>query len=521
MPTGLSSTSAAPVVTSHPRHPVTEARRALADVRHLVRFRAGTVRRKAAVPWTLAIMLGLTLAACTLPMTFPGARDSERARDVLLLQPTAFAAFLLLTIISAVASGGGRELLSRDQGVAFPVSPTTDHLGALLLAPLNIAWLMQAWVLLGSMAYALSARLIPAAALSVLLWLAASTAIAQIVAWSMEAIRRQPHGLAMVRSISVLFGLSGLALQLSGKLGVILDNIPTVWFVERAAIGFTWRWLEGVTVLSSVFVIAVVIGAIPAHLAARRMPRDEARVESGQFVARRLPSSVFGMLVRTDRSSVWRSVPMRRGIAVLAFGPGVVAIAGNLDWPMMTILPGLVASGGALLFGVNAWGLDGRGLLWRENLPARPGQVFGARCYVLAEFLLVASLATVLLASLRAGIPTSHEFSAVVCLLLVVTIQVVGAALRWSAQRPFPVDMRSARATPAPPVVMVGYSTRLAVSTTMTGLVFSGLARVPDWRVSVIVAMPFLIWSAWRLARTANLWLDPVERARVVMTTAA
>ena len=107
----------------------------------------------------------------------PGARDSERARDVLLLQPTAFAAFLLLTIISAVASGGGRELLSRDQGVAFPVSPTTDHLGALLLAPLNIAWLMQAWVLLGSMAYGLPARLVPAAELSVLLWLASSTAI--------------------------------------------------------------------------------------------------------------------------------------------------------------------------------------------------------------------------------------------------------------------------------------------------------------------------------------------------------
>jgi hypothetical protein len=500
---------------------VDAARRAVADVGHLVRFRAGTVRRRAAVPWTLAIMLGLTLAACTLPMAFPGARTSDRARDVLLLLPTAFAAFLLLTIISAVASGGGRELLSREQGVAFPVSPTTDHLGALLLAPLNIAWLMQAWVLLGSVAYGLPIHLVPAAAVSVLLWLAASTAVAQIVAWTMEAIRRQQHGVGMVRVISVLFGLSGLALQLSGRLGDILDHIPTVWFVARSTIGFEWRWVGGVSAELGVFVLAVIVGALPAHLAARRMPHDEARVESGQFVPRRLPSTVVGMLVRTDRSSVWRSVPMRRGIAVLAFGPGVVAIAGNLDWPMMTILPGLVASGGALLFGVNAWCLDGRGLLWRENLPARPGQVFAARCYVLAEFLLAASLATVLLASLRAGIPTSYEFSALVCLLLVVTIQVVAAALRWSAQRPFPVDMRSARATPAPPIVMVGYSTRLAVSTTMTGLVFSGLARVPDWRLSVLIAVPFLIWSTWRLTRTANLWLDPVERARVVMTVAA
>ena len=111
------------------------------------------------------------------------------------------------------------------------------------------------------------------------------------------------------------------------------------------------------------------------------------------------------MIIRVDRSSVWRSVPMRRGIAVLAIGPGLVAIVGDLPWHTMTILPGLVASGGALLFGVNAWCLDGRGLLWRESLPARPAEVFAARAYVLAEFLMVASLVTILLASLRAGIP--------------------------------------------------------------------------------------------------------------------
>ena len=45
----------------------------------------------------------------------------------------------------------------------------------------------------------------------------------------------------------------------------------------------------------------------------------------------------------------------------------------------MTVLPGLVASGGALLFGVNAWCLDGRGALWRESLPVAPATVFTAR----------------------------------------------------------------------------------------------------------------------------------------------
>ena len=74
----------------------------------------------------------------------------------------------------------------------------------------------------------------------------------------------------------------------------------------------------------------------------------------------------------------------------------------------MTILPGLVASGGALLFGVNAWCLDARGGLWRESLPVSAGAVFVARTLVLAEFLLAASFVTLVLAGLRAGIPTGR-----------------------------------------------------------------------------------------------------------------
>jgi hypothetical protein len=198
-----------------------------------------------------------------------------------------------------------------------------------------------------------------------------------------------------------------------------------------------------------------------------------------------------------------------------------VAILGSMSWTNMTILPGLVASGGALLFGVNAWCLDGRGLLWRENLPARPEQVFAARAIVLAEFVLVASLVTLVMASLRAGEPTPSELSAMVMLVLVVTVQVLAAAMRWSAQRPFPVDMRSARATPAPPVVMVGYSARLALSTTFTGLFFSTLARFADWRIPLLLAVPLLAWSGYRLWRAARSWQNPTDRSRVVMAVAA
>lgn len=244
-------------------------------------------------------------------------------------------------------------------------------------------------------------------------------------------------------------------------------------------------------------------------------------METDQHEPRPMPRSVLGILIRTDRASVWRSVPMRRGVLVLAVGPGLVALFGNLQWSQMTILPGLVASGGALLFGVNAWCLDGRGALWRENLPASPTVLFDARTVVLAEFLGVASMITVLVGALRAGIPTSYELAALVATLVVVTLQVVGGALRWSLKHPYPVDLRSARATPAPPAAMVGYSARLATSTTFTGLLFSGAAHVPEWRLSLIIAIPCLLWSATRLVRARRRWQDPVVRARVVSTVAA
>ena len=205
---------------------------------------------------------------------------------------------------------------------------------------------------------------------------------------------------------------------------------------------------------------------------------------------------------------------------MLALGPALVAVLGNLPWSTMTVLPGLVASGGALLFGVNVWCLDGRGALWRESLPVSPDLVFAARVLVLAEFLLAASLLTVGLAATRAGLPTAAEATALVCTLLVVGVQVVAASMRWSSRHPYAVDFRSARATPAPPLAMVGYSARLAVSTTVVGLVFSALSRLEDWWLVVLLAVPMLCWSSWRLLRARRRWLDPVERARVVTTVA-
>jgi hypothetical protein len=484
-------------------------------------FRATSARRPRAFAAATGTFVGLTVAAAVVPALFDGAGSQEGySLDALLLIPTAMAGFLLLAVASAVASGGGRELLSREHAVAYPVSPTTDHFGALLLAPLNIAWLVQAWFLLGMAAYGLEPGVLLAAQIGMVVWIAAATAVGQVVAWAVEAGRRTTHGIAAIRCLGLALAAGAVALQLSGRVGATLDALQTRWLVVGFLDGFGGRWAASLGVELAVLVVAIAAGAVPAHLAARRQPRDELKVESGSYPARQHPRSPYAGLVRTDRASVWRAVPMRRGLAVLAIGPGLVALAGNLTWSQMTILPGLVASGGALLFGVNAWCLDLRGSLWRESLPVPPATVFAARTWVLSEFLLVASFTTLVLAGLRAGLPTAGELAALLCTWVVVVLQVVSSAMRWSSKRPFAVDLRSARATPAPPVVMVGYSTKLAVTTTLTSLIFSGLAMVDTWQVSVIVAVPFVTWSLVRLLHARDSWTDPVQRARVVTTVA-
>lgn len=514
MPTALSSTEAAPRVR-------TEFAwwRPVRDVGFLLQFRAAAVRRRSAFRWSALLLLAITVAVATVPAFVPA--DDERRLEIAVLMPTAMAGIFAISIVSAIASGGGRELISREQGVAFPVSPTTDHLGALLLAPLNIAWLIQAWVLLGASAYgALPERLVTAQTV-ILLWLALATAAAQVIAWVVEAVRRRPHGIVAMRFVLAGIAAAVLWVQLTGRTTGMLDQIPTLWLWIAGIGGFTLGWFSATLLELVLLVCLVVLGSIPATLAARRLPHDELRAETDTHTPRPRPWTDLSALLRIDRASVWRAVPMRRGMAVLAIGPGLVAVVGGLPWSSITVLPGLVVSGGALLFGVNAWCLDGRGLLWRENLPIAPGTVFSVRALVIAEFVGIAALVTILLASIRAGVPTAAELTALGCTLVVVTLQVVGASMRWSDQRPYAVDLRSARATPAPPVMMVGYSARLALSTTFTGLLFSGLSRIPDPTISLLVAVPFLAWSTMRLLRARRRWIDPVKRARVVTTVAA
>src|SRR5262249_49707219 len=153
-----------------------------------------------------------------------------------------------LAIAGAVASGGGRELLSREHAVVYPVSPTTDHLGALLLAPLNIAWLLQAWMLLGATSYGVQRSFLPFALVGILLWIVVATACGQAVAWSIGAIRRREHGIAIVRVLAAALFAAAALLQLTGRLGRLLDAFPTSQLAGGLVHGFSGRWMLSITI---------------------------------------------------------------------------------------------------------------------------------------------------------------------------------------------------------------------------------------------------------------------------------
>lgn len=501
----------------------TELRAGGRDLSSLLAFRRSGIARSGQRRLRIVsgVVLGLTISAITAPAYLGGDFPRPRSGQILALLPSATLGFLVLAIFTAVASAGGREVVPRDQAVAFPVSTTTDHLGALLLAPLNIAWIIQAWMLLGMTSYALGPTRLWAYELPLILWILAATALAQVAGWLAEGVRRGPHGIATFRISVLLLAAGAAALIVTGTLTDVLDQSPTrqlLIAVLRPQAGQWGPFVVGLIVIAAIGLAAVVLGAVPARWALQRPMREELRLESGRYPVRPTPRSDFAMLLRVDRSAVWRSVPLRRGMTVLAVMPGAVALAGNLEWQLLTILPGLVASGGALLFGVNTWCLDGRGALWRDSLPVSPRISFLSRVVVLLEVLLASAALTLVLAALRAGRPTLVELVALVCTTVVVSLQVVSAGMRWSTARPFSVDLRSARATPAPPVVMAGYSARLAVATTFTGLIFSGLATLDDLRYSLAVSAVFMVWSSLRLWSTGRKWADPVTRSRVVAT---
>ena len=498
----------------------------IADVRALIAFRVGT---RAHGPRRLALTLLLLVTVVVVAHLLASeARDlyPARAGEARLLLPTAYLGLLITAALAAIGSAGGRELILREHAVAYPVTPHVDHLGALLLSPLNLAWALQVLALLALTTFTMTTGASVAAGLALtVLWVATSTVAGQTLSWVVEWVRTLPHGLWLVRGTGAALVALVVGIVVQGNTIAVLDSFPTRRWALAAYLGSAGSWLVWAQMLGellALMVLAYAVGLAVATALARRPRREESRAESRRITRRATPTGDLAALLRIDRASVWRSVPLRRGAVVLAVLPGTVAALGRIPWETMPVLPGLVASGAALLFGVNAWCLDGPGAWWRDSLPARPRLMLLARAIVVLETVVAPMALTLVLAVARArDAPTLAEIVALACASAVITGQVVSRSMDWAVRRPYAADLRGVRATPAPPAVMAGYSARLAITTTLTGIAYGACGLAGRIDLALLLTMAMSLFIARRIVATVRRWDIADIRSRVVATVAS
>jgi hypothetical protein len=445
----------------------------------------------------------------------------NRTGEVLALLPSAMLAFALFSVIAPLAAGGGTELIPESELVAYPVQVRTLVRLSLLLTPLNIAWYFQVFVLVAATSYAERGPAGPLPPLGVLLvFLAACTAVGQAVGWALVGIRRTRRGRVATWSLlAVAVSVAGW-LVATDRVSSLLDRAPTRVVLD--AQGQAVRADPVALVTVGGLVVVTVLGYLVAvHLAGWALRRPSDLGIDGPLARplrrRPEPRTELAALMHVDRASVWRSPPLRRGLIVLALLPVAAAAVASLPWSSIALLPPLVSSGAALLFGVNALSLDGSGATWVATLPQDPALVLRSKARVVLEVVGGAVLLVLIGSSVRASAaPDLVDLLCAVGASLSCTAVVVATCMRLSVTRPHRADLRGARDTPAPPGTMAVYSARLAGVTTVIGLVFSVGTFSGSVVLPLVVTTVLLLWSAVTWLRTERLWADPERRALVV-----
>jgi hypothetical protein len=445
--------------------------------------------------------------------------------NVTVLAPTAFLGFAVLALVAPLAAGGGNELFPPEQLVAYPVTPTTDFLASLLVAPLNLAWMSQFVLLFGMTSYVTVGRPeLGLALVTTLVYVAMVTVAGQMVAWLLIGARQTRAGRRVVWVITGAISITAIVI-IRAHLGyVVLDHAPTTPVVSTVLSGADRhysQWLSGTVALAGILLGCLWCGQRACAWALRR-PGDRTRFKESRAHTRRPAArSPLATLVRIDRANVWRAAPLRRGLVVLVVLPGVVAAGAALQWESVVLVPALVAAGAGLLYGVNMFCLDAGGATWLASMPHRPRLAITAKTIVLAETIGGSCLVAAVAGSVRASSsPTFANLTAVAGCLLSCTAMVLATCLQLSVDRPNRADLRGRRDTPAPPAAMAVYSVRLATATTLVGLLFSLAAHQNAWQACVLLTAGLVALSALSITRSVRQWDDPGTRARVVAAVA-
>jgi hypothetical protein len=494
---------------------------ALGQLVALTRVRWSMIRSRRSRALVASVIVG-GLGLVALTFVIANSAPKAYAADILILMPTLIAGFFVLSVVAAVAAGGGNELIPAEQLVAYPLSPRTQFLAGLLLTPINIAWSTQALLLVaavGNVTVSLRSAIPPL--IGFLLFILCATVSAQALAWLIVGIRQRRTGRRVTWALVAALVVGLFLLVRSGQLIGILDRSPASALVAALLSGTQVRWWAAVGLLMAVTIVVSYLGAHACTWALTRRADPTSQDESHSLQRRHGPLRPLREQIAVDRASVWRSAPLRRGALVLGLLPGVATALAGLEWASIALLPGLVAAGAGLLFGVNALSLDGSGSVWRATLPSDPDGLLLAKAVVMSEVALITVGMAVAGAALRAqGRPSAAAVAAIAASVTVAVTGVVTRCLRWSVTRPHRAELRAARDTPTPPGTMAAYSARLALRMTLTGGLFVIAAQASSMSVPVVLAVPFLIFSAHSLVGTLRRWRDEHRRAGVVVTVA-
>jgi len=515
------------------------------QVRPLLSLRWAMVRSTGARVALIAVMVlgALLVASCAAGFllaqqiaAFDPQLAEERRLGVTLLLPTAMLAFTIMSVVAPMAAGGAYELIPAEQLVAYPMRARTMVLLSAVLTPLNLAWFVQVLLLVFSASFGLVGPYAPW--LPLLLtgaFIGAVTVAGQAIAWLVVGVRKSSIGRAVVWiAAATVVGLAVWIVRTGGVTDV-LDELPTRKLLGAmlvsAGSGFEPVVIAWLLALVALIPLGLLVSSRVANWALRR-PDDRGGALSGRTVSRRAEPraqgdrSVYSLLLAMDRASVWRSAPLRRGVLVLAILPGAVAALAGMPWDTVAVMPPLVASGAGLLFGVNAFSLDGSGALWVASTPHNHRLVLRSKMRVIAEVGAVA-VAIAITGAVIGGAARGREFPSALDLLIVLAcsiscvLLVAAICLRLSVTRPHRAELKEARDTPAPPGVMAVYSTVLALITTPLGLLYCGATLLNSAMSAALLTAGTLLATAALQSGTSRRWDSPLIRSGVVSTVAS
>lgn len=484
----------------------------------LARLRRRMVRSRAA-------RVGLTLLALMLPLLLALAVSVGRAAGPAdagtdLVVAALFAAVALVAVAGPLAMGGGYEFFPADQLTAQAVRPSTVVAGSALLSPLNLTWLAQLLGVAGATGYLIGPG--PRLALAVATtaaYVVLAVLAGLVVSWSVVGLRARRAGRALTGAAAAGLAATAWVVVVTDHGAATLEALPTTWvltLVEEADHGSVSRWAIGFAVLVLGAVVAAGVAVRVCGWALMRSSDHAAHGEGRPVRRRSARRGAFGELVAVDRASVLRSVPLRRGIATLAFLPGIAGALAGVEWTSIVMLPGIVAAGTGLLFGINVFCLDSSGATWLSSLPHDPRLAYLAKARVLAEAAAVTAATTVLIAACRAPTPTAGALVAVGAALVVSPAVVVATCMSISVRRPHRAELRGARDTPAPPGAMLVNSLLLSLTTTGSGALLTLAAYENAAALPAVVGLLLIAPALLILDRGSRRWRQPDRRARVV-----